>query len=324
MSAVTVTVVVATRDRAASLRHTLDRITATGVPVIVVDNGSSDRTAHLVRRHFPDVRLVRLSRNRGAQARNIGVRLARTPYVAFSDDDSWWAPGALERAAERFDACPRLGLIAGRTLVGTDERLDPVAARMAEAPLGHADDLPGPSILGFLACAAVVRRTAFIECGGFDRVVFFRGEEARLAYDLHAAGWGLAYCADIVAHHHPAPRPADGRGDRLAARNHALTAWMRRPLPVAVAATAQMDGRGLADVLFRLPFALLHRRAPDGRTEAALGRLADDQATGDVAEVGAPSARPPRRVRAHPGPPGRLSESAGDRARLPAVRDGRT
>jgi GT2 family glycosyltransferase len=268
-----VTVVVATRNRAMSLRRTLDRLTALGVPVVVVDNGSSDGTTRLVRHSFPGVRLVRLSQNQGAQARNIGVRVARTPYVAFSDDDSWWAPEALGRAAARFDAYARLGLIAGRTLVGPDERLDPVAAQMACAPLGRADDLPGPSVLGFLACASVVRRTAFLDCGGFDPVVFFAGEEERLAYDLHAAGWGLAYCADVVAHHHPAPRPADGRGDRLATRNRVLTAWMRRPLPMAVSATVDLDRRGLADVLPRLPFALWHRRAPDGRTEAALARL---------------------------------------------------
>jgi GT2 family glycosyltransferase len=268
-----VTVVVATRNRAESLRRTLDRLTAIDVPVIVVDNGSSDGTTCLVRHSFPGVRLVRLSQNQGAQARNIGVRLARTPYVAFSDDDSWWASEALGRAAARFDACARLGLVAGRTLVGPDERLDPVAAQMACAPLGRADDLPGPSVLGFLACASVVRRTAFLACGGFDPVVFFAGEEERLAYDLHAAGWGLAYCADVVAHHHPASRPADGRGDRLSTRNRVLTAWMRRPLPMAVSATVDLDRRGLAEVLLRLPLALWHRRAPDGRTEAALARL---------------------------------------------------
>jgi GT2 family glycosyltransferase len=268
-----VSVVVATRDRAASLRRTLERLTVTGAPVLVVDNGSRDGTPGLVRREFPGVRVVELPANRGARARNVGVEVAATPYVAFADDDSWWAPDALDRAAAGFDACPRLGLIAARTLVGPEERLDPVAAGMAGAPLGRSDDLPGPSVLGFLACASVVRRTAFLSCGGFDRVVFFRGEEERLAYDLHAAGWGLAYCDDVVAHHHPAPRPADGRGERLATRNRVLTAWMRRPLPLAVSATRALDRRGLADVMRRLPLALWHRRAPDPGTEAALALL---------------------------------------------------
>ena len=65
---------------------------------------------------------------------------------------------------------------------------------MAAAPLGRDPDLPGPSILGFLACAVVVRRSAFLDVGGFDDVVFFGGEEERVALDLAAAGWGLATC----------------------------------------------------------------------------------------------------------------------------------
>ena len=60
------------------------------------------------------------------------------------------------------------------------------------SPLPAAVDLPGPRILGFVACGAVVRRAAFREAGGFDAVVHFAGEEERVAIDLAAAGWGLA------------------------------------------------------------------------------------------------------------------------------------
>ena len=63
--------------------------------MILVDNGSTDGTVAAVRDARPDLRVVRLGTNRGAPARNLGVRLAATPYVAFADDDSWWSPGAL-------------------------------------------------------------------------------------------------------------------------------------------------------------------------------------------------------------------------------------
>jgi hypothetical protein len=36
--------------------------------------------------------------------RTLGVRAATTPYVAFSDDDSWWEPGALQSAADLRNA----------------------------------------------------------------------------------------------------------------------------------------------------------------------------------------------------------------------------
>src|SRR5581483_3846245 len=174
-------------------------------PVIVVDNGSSDGTADAVRAAAPDVLLLRLERNMGAPARNVGVRAARTPYVAFSDDDSWWEPGALRVAAETFDRYPRLGLIAARTLVGAEREPDPINEALADSPLPARPGLPGPPVLGFLACASVVRREAFLQARGFDSVVFFVGEERLLAYDLAAAGWDLCHVPDVVAVHQPSP-----------------------------------------------------------------------------------------------------------------------
>jgi GT2 family glycosyltransferase len=260
-----VTTVVMTRDRRESLLETLTRLQG---PVIVVDNGSGDGTvAAVAALARPGTTVIALRHNAGAVARNVGAARAETPLVAFSDDDSWWAPGALERAAELFAAHPRLALLAARLLVGEHERIDPVCEQMAAAPLGRSTDLPGVDVLGFVACGTVVRREAFLACGGFDPVVFFPGEEERLSLDLAAAGWGLAYVEDVVAHHYPSP----GRGDvdaraLLIARNHLLTAVMRRPWPIVVrrAWAAWRDGgprRGaVIDSIPRLPAALVRRR----------------------------------------------------------------
>ena len=277
-----ITVVIATRNRANALRQTLEHLVPENIEIIVVDNGSADGTL-AVARAFPGVRAIALRRNAGAVARNVGVRAARTPYVAFADDDSWWAPGALALAGRLFDRYPRLALLAARTLVGPEGRTDPVSRFMASAPLGRADDLPGPSVLGFLACSAVVRREAFLRCGGFDPVVFFMGEEGRLAYDLAATGWGLAYCPDVVAHHRPEPAADPAAKQLLAARNAALTGWMRRPVPVATALTRALlraaaghpDGaRTVAQFAARLPRALVRRRTPDSAVEAGHAVLA--------------------------------------------------
>ncbi|SDJ25486.1 glycosyltransferase family 2 protein [Nonomuraea jiangxiensis] len=265
-------VVVATRDRRADLARSLPRHEG---PVILVDNGSTDGTPEFVRRSFPDVTVVTAGRNLGAPARNLGVELATTPYVAFADDDSWWAPGALRRAAEVLDAHPRLAVLAARMLVGPEERLDPICTAMATAPLGTAPTLPGPAILGFLACGAVVRREAFLAAGGFDEVVFFQGEEERLALDLAAAGWGLAYVEEIVAHHHPSPVRDGSHRQALSARNAVLTAVLRRPWPMVARAVlhavraGKHSRRGLRDTLPRLPRALANRRRLPKAVETA-------------------------------------------------------
>lgn len=243
------TVVVATRDRCASLVRTLHRLRALPeVPhVIVVDNGSSDDTTEHVRREHPDAQLIALDGNAGCAARNIGVQRAGTPFVAFSDDDSWWEPGSLARAADLLDGHPRVALLAARVLVGPAAAIDPTCEAMARSPLPPRDDAPGPSVLGFLACGAVVRRSAFLEVGGFEGRFGVGGEEELLAIDLAAAGYGLAYCDDIIAHHHPtATGPRPGRR-RIQYRNAIWSAWLRRSFPSALRRTALVAARGCRD-----------------------------------------------------------------------------
>jgi GT2 family glycosyltransferase len=281
-----VTTVVMTRNRWSDLARTLPRHPG---PVVVVDNGSDDGTPELVERHFPRVEVVRLRANRGAVARNVGVRHARTPYVAFADDDSWWELGALDVAVSHLDRSPRLGLLTGRVLVGEDDRPDAVSMAQAASPLGREPDLPGPSVLGFLACAAVVRRDAFLSVGGFDDVVQMYGEETRLAWDLRAAGWGIAYVPDVLVHHHPS---TSGRSPGSAAqleRNRLLTILMRRPWPViarevSVSLRSPLGRAGLRTALPRVPRALLRRRRLPSTVECEVRRLESDQGAQDLSE----------------------------------------
>ncbi|MFI6436342.1 glycosyltransferase family 2 protein [Streptomyces sp. NPDC050759] len=288
MTQTSVGVVIATRNRAPSLARTLRRLLdlPERPPVVVVDNASTDETRDLLARDFPQVQVVRLPFNRGALARTDGVRALDTPYVAFSDDDSWWAPGALSRAADLFDAHPRLGLLSAHTLVGPADEPDPLNDVLATSPLGPATDLPGTQILGFLACASVVRRSAYLDAGGFHPVLFFGGEETLLAYDLAARGWGVIHCPEVIAHHHPAPSPRTGRTVTVR-RNALLTAWLRRPLPYALARTRDLAGearhdprarQALQETLARLPAALRARRPLPPQVERA-ARTLDTAAT---------------------------------------------
>ncbi len=259
-----VTVVVASQNRRTDLLATLPRHEA---PVVLVDNASTDGTVEAVRAAHPQVTVLPLDRNHGAHGRTLGVARAGTPFVAFADDDSWWAPGDLARAVAIMRAHPRLAVLNARILVGPEERLDPVCEEMAGSPLGTAPHLPGPSLLGFVACAALVRTEAFEAVGGFDDVVRFPGEEERLALDLVAAGWELTYVDSVTVHHHPSPRRSEpGRRQAGIWRSRLLTAVMRRPAPdiVRVLAGAARVGRPGVEGVLRavpdLPAAVLRRR----------------------------------------------------------------
>lgn len=270
-----VTVVVATRNRRDQLLATLPRHAAR---VILVDNGSDDGGPEAVEAAFPHVTVVRLGANLGAAARNVGAGLADTPFVAFADDDSFWMPGSLRRAAGMLHDDGRLALLAARVLVGPDERLDPISAQMAAAPIGAPASGPGPYVLGFLACSAIVRRDAFLAAGGFSARLRIYGEEALLAMDLAAAGWTLAYAPDLVVRHLPQPSGRDPRARRrLEARNRLLTAVLRRPraeISKAASEAWQTDRGAITDALRQLPWALRHRRPLPATVEADLARLA--------------------------------------------------
>ncbi|MGW5017289.1 MULTISPECIES: glycosyltransferase family 2 protein [unclassified Streptomyces] len=278
-------VVIATRDRRESLAHTLERLRALPEQprILVADNASGDGTPEMVLRSFPGVELLRLPVNRGALARNDGVRALRTEYVAFSDDDSWWEPGSLSAAARVLDAHPGVGLIAANITVGSGGAPDPLNSVLANSPLGDGgpDAAGGRDVLGFLGCAAVVRRQAYLAAGGYHPLLFFGAEETLLAYDLRAAGWRVVHRPDVLARHAPADTPRPGRA-ALVHRNELLIAWLRRPLRVALARTAVScaaavrDGgarRAVRGLLPRLPAAVRLRRPLPPAVEAAARRV---------------------------------------------------
>jgi GT2 family glycosyltransferase len=266
------------RDRREELLATLPRHEA---PVVLVDNASGDGSTEAVRAALPAVTVLPLERNVGSYARTLGVQHAGTEFVAFADDDSWWAPGDLARAAAIMRAHPRLAVLNARILVGPEERLDPACAEMATSPLDR-DDLPGPGLLGFIACGAMVRTRAFVAAGGFDPVVRFPGEEERLALDLAAAGWGMAYVDTVVVHHHPSARRHAPEQRRTAIwRSKLLTAVMRRPLPevagllVDAVRTGRPERLAILRALPDVPAALRRRRPVPRRVREQLRVLAE-------------------------------------------------
>ncbi len=227
-----VSVVVITHNRCEELHRTLAALEELpeSPAVVVVDNGSSDDTCEMVRRRHPTVTLVAAGANLGAVGRNVGVELLQTPYVAFCDDDTWYDPGALSTAAGLLDAHPRLAVITASILVEPRGRLDPICEEMARSPLERPPDLPGHPLLSFLAGVSVVRRSAFLEAGGFSSRLWLGGEEELLACDLVRNGWNLAYVPEVTAHHHASKIRDAHLRRRHGIRNTLWFTWLRRPL----------------------------------------------------------------------------------------------
>ena len=128
----------------------------------------------------------------------------------------------------------------------------------------------------------MVRRSAFLEAGGFPEHAFIGGEEELLAVDLAARGWWLCYVPELVVHHYPSPQ-RDVKGRRAClVRNALWFAWLRRPLACALRRTFRAAcampwdpaaHRGCVAAVAGLPWVLRQRRVVPPHVERGLRLL---------------------------------------------------
>lgn len=195
-----VSVVVATRDRAARLRSLLDALTAQTLPrgrfeVVVVDDASTDDTPSALRNGSVETGL-RHERPRGpAAARNTGWRAARAPLVAFTDDDCRPEPGWLEAGLAASAAAPG-ALVQGRT---RPEPADEEALGRSPRARTIRIDALGPF---YETCNVFYPRALLERTGGFDERITTPGsEDTDLALRAFEQGARAVFAPDALVNH---------------------------------------------------------------------------------------------------------------------------
>jgi GT2 family glycosyltransferase len=202
--------------------------------VIVVDNGSTDGSLAYLRREHPSLRLLALGANTGfAHAANRGIRAAESEFVALVNADVRLGRGWLSRMVVAIESAPRVASVACKMLsldepsqvydAGDVLRRDGVCEQRGRfGPDDGRWDVPG-EVFGACAGAALYRRAALLEAGGFDERYFAYLEDVDLALRLRLAGWSCRYEPAVALHAGEASsRQLPGGAEFLVARNTLL------------------------------------------------------------------------------------------------------
>ena len=205
-----VSVVISTYNRAAVLPRALDALLAqTGVAyeVIAVNNASTDGTAGVIQSMLPgspQLRYIHEPRKGLPYGRNAGVRAARGPIIAFTDDDVEVSPDWVATIARTFEAHPDVDVLGGRVMPIWPASLPHWLTRRQLGPfaLGERGDQPFRVGAGNAAACLVganfaFRREVFDRVGLFDPA-FTISEDREIQLRLWRAGGVGLYVPEMA------------------------------------------------------------------------------------------------------------------------------
>ncbi len=165
--------------------------------IIVVDNGSRDRTLEILRRYESSVTVVHESVRGPAAARNLGILLGGGDIVAFVDADCIAAPDWLSNLISQFDD-QSIAMVGGRIESVTPKN---EVQLYGERIHDHKKAIEFCNPPYIISMNSAVRRTVLAEVGLFDNT-FRRGEDVDLSWRIRKAGYQFQYAPDAVIYHH--------------------------------------------------------------------------------------------------------------------------
>lgn len=214
--------------------------------LFVVDNASSDGSAEMVAKEFPQIHLIRNAQNTGfAHANNQAIRESRGDYILLLNSDTVVHAGALAALVNGMEADPTIG-IGGAKLLNADGSLQYSCRRFPTFTAGlirntifgqlfahnrkvgdylmtdydHAHIAEVDWVSGAALC---IRRTTLEETGPLDERYFMYFEDVDWCYTARLAGWKVVYFPDAVITH-IIGRSSDLAVERMVrAHHHSMT-----------------------------------------------------------------------------------------------------
>jgi glycosyltransferase involved in cell wall biosynthesis len=219
------TVVITTRNRKQDLRRaivsSLDQTFA--VEVLIIDDGSIDGTAEMVRAEFPSVRLECNQHSLGLVVRRNQAALLAQGEIIFSiDDDAEFSqPDIVARVLKEF----------------SESRIAAVAIPLINVSAGNVIRQKAPDAEHvwitneFIGTAHAIRKAVFLRVGGYCDALVHQGEEGDLCIRLLERGYVVRVGSSAPVYHHESSRRNQQRMNVYGQRNLILFAWQNVPLP---------------------------------------------------------------------------------------------
>ncbi|MFC2053985.1 glycosyltransferase family 2 protein [Chloroflexota bacterium] len=171
--------------------------------VILIDNGSTDNSAQIVKERYPDIELITTSENLGiAKGRNVGLERAKTDLVLLLDDDVYVQADTIEHLAlslrlnKAAVVCPRILLYPQTDIVQCDGA-DPHFIGNLKLRNGWTEEASltqiSTQVGGCIGACMLFDRRIIESLGNFDDEFFFYFEDLEFSLRVRALGHSI-YC----------------------------------------------------------------------------------------------------------------------------------
>jgi len=208
-----IAIVLVTHNSAEFIGACLSSIVPSGADIIVVDNGSTDGTAGIIRR-FPSVRLIETCANLGyGKAINLGALQATHEYLILSNTDVVFREDTIATLVSFLKSHPGVGIVGPQQVspgggwqrsygdtpgiwAGVKEAfgVNSVCRCYRRFRWPSRVDVH-PKEVGYVFGAVLaLPRSAFVQAKGFDEDFYFYGDESDLCIRLRKMGWKVVFC----------------------------------------------------------------------------------------------------------------------------------
>jgi glycosyltransferase involved in cell wall biosynthesis len=195
-------VVICTYNGSATIKDTLEGLKQLRYPrfeVIVVNDGSKDNTAEIVRQ-YDNVKLITTTNCGLSSARNTGMYNAKGDIVAYIDDDAYPDAHWLHYLAYAYNNSNH-GAMGGPNIIPSED--GPIAVCVANAPGGPVHVLETDEIAEHVpGCNLSVRKDVLMKIGGFDPIYRSAGDDVDVCWRIQEAGYTIGFHPSALVWHH--------------------------------------------------------------------------------------------------------------------------